>query len=242
MFPIETSAAVLGTAYGLAVLSLAIFQRKLQYLPDRRHTPIALSGIAGEEELRLETADGEVLVAWYFPHRQGKPIVLYFHGASGAFIKRAPRLRLFVESGFGVLAVSYRGYGGSTGCPTEAGLAQDAESAYRAALERYRADRLIIVGASLGTGVAVNLASRREATALVLLAPFLSAMDVAARRCPFLPVRRLMRDQFRSDSKISSVRRPGLGTHGERDRVVPIASGRRLFDLANDPSLRPFLA
>ncbi|HXY59216.1 MAG TPA: alpha/beta hydrolase [Methylocystis sp.] len=235
MVPIETSAMALGAAYGLAVLGLAVFQRRLQYFPDRRHTPIVLSGVTGGEELRLETLDSEVLVAWHFPPERGRPVILYLHGARGALVNRAPRLRMFAESGFGVLAVSYRGYGGSTGRPTEAGMMQDAETAYRAACERYGADRLIIVGASLGTGIAVSLASKHEAAALVLLAPFLSAMDVAASRFPLLPVRWLMRDQFRSDLAISSVRMPLLMIHGERDRVIPVSSGRRLFQLANEP-------
>ncbi len=235
MVSIETAASALAAAYGFVVLGVALFQRRLQYLPDRRHTAIALSGLAGGEELRLESSDGELLVAWHFAPEPGKPILLYFHGAAGALVKRVPRLRLFVESGFGVLAVSYRGYSGSTGRPTQAGLLRDAECAYREARARYGADRLIIVGTSLGSGVAVALAAKREARALVLLAPFLSAMDIAARRFPLLPVRWLMRDPFRSDLAIPQVRMPVLVIHGERDPIVPISSGRRLFGLANEP-------
>ena len=235
MVSIETAASALAAAYGFVVLGVALFQRRLQYLPDRRHTPITLSGLAGGEELRLESSDGELLVAWHFAPEPGKPIVLYFHGAAGALVKRVPRLRLFVESGFGVLMVSYRGYSGSTGRPTQAGLLEDPECAYREARARYGADRLIIVGTSLGSGVAVALAAKREAGALVLLAPFLSAMDIAARRFPLLPVRWLMRDPFRSDLAIPQVRMPVLVIHGERDPIVPISSGRRLFGLANEP-------
>jgi uncharacterized protein len=235
MVSIETAASALAAAYGFAVLGVTVFQRRLQYLPDRRHTPIALAGLAGGEELRLKTSDGELLVAWHFAPKFDKPIVLYFHGAAGALVKRVPRLRLFAESGFGVLIVSYRGYSGSTGRPSEAGLLRDAECAYREARERYGADRLIIVGTSLGTGVAVALAAKREARALVLLAPFLSAMDVAGRRFPFLPVRWLMRDPFRSDLRIRRVRMPVLVIHGESDPIIPISSGKRLFGLANEP-------
>ncbi|ARN82369.1 alpha/beta hydrolase [Methylocystis bryophila] len=240
MVSIETAAAAIGAAYGFLVLGAALFQRQLQYRPHARHTPIELSGLAGGEELRLTTSDGELLVAWHFAPEPGKPLVLYFHGAAGSLVKRVPRLRLFIESGFGVLMVSYRGYGGSSGTPTEAGLLLDADCAYRAACARYGADRLIIVGASLGAGVAVALAARREARALVLLAPFLSAMDLAARRFPFLPVRWLMRDPFRSDLAMPRVRMPVLVIHGESDPIVPIESGMRLFELANEP--KTFLA
>ena len=235
MVSIETIAMAIGTAYGLPLLGLALFQRRLQYLPDRRHTPIAHTGLPGGEELRLRTPDGEFLVAWHFPPKPGKPTILYLHGAAGALVKRVPRLRLFVEGGFGVLAVSYRGYSGSTGRPSEAGLLRDAECAYREACARYGADRIIIVGTSLGSGVAVALAAGREAGGLVLLAPFLSAMDIAARRFPFLPVRWLMRDPFRSDLAIPCVRMPVLVIHGENDPIIPISSGKRLFGLANEP-------
>jgi hypothetical protein len=155
-------------------------------------------------------------------------------------VKRVPRLRLFIESGFGLLIVSYRGYSGSTGRPSEAGLLRDAECAYREACARYGAARLVILGVSLGTGVAVALAAKSEGRALVLLAPFLSAMEIAARRFPFLPVRRLMRDPFRSDLAIPAVRMPLLVVHGDKDPIIPIASGRRLYELAKAP--KRFLA
>ena len=235
MVSIETAASALATAYGFVVFGVTLFQRRLQYLPDRRHTPIALAGLAGGEELRLETSDGELLVAWHFAPKPDRPMVLYFHGAAGALVKRVPRLRLFVEHGFGLLIVSYRGYSGSTGRPTEAGLMRDAECAYCEACARYGAGQLVIVGTSLGTGVAVALAAKREARALVLLAPFVSAMDIAARRFPFLPVRWLMQDSFRSDLAIPRVRIPVLVIHGECDPVIPIHSAKRLFELANEP-------
>jgi uncharacterized protein len=240
MVSIATAASAFAAAYAFLLLGVTLFQRRLQYRPDRRHTPLARAGLSGGTELRLETSDGERLVAWHFAPRLNKPIILYFHGAAGALVKRVPRLRLFVGSGYGLLVVSYRGYSGSTGRPTEAGLLRDAECAYREACSRYGAERLVILGVSLGTGVAVALASKREARALVLLAPFLSAMEIAARRFPFIPVRRLMRDPFRSDLAIPGLRMPLLVVHGEKDPVIPIASGRRLYELAKGP--KRFLA
>jgi fermentation-respiration switch protein FrsA (DUF1100 family) len=235
MVSLGTAASAFAAAYGLLVLGVTVFQRRLQYRPDPRHTPISRAGLTGGRELLLQTCDGERLVAWHFAPEPGKPVILYFHGAAGALVKRVPRLRLFVESGFGLLVVSYRGYGGSTGTPTEAGLLRDAECAYREACARYGAERLVILGVSLGTGVAVALAAKREARALVLLAPFLSAVEIAARRFPFLPVRRLMLDPFRSDLAISAVRMPLLVVHGDEDPIIPMASGRRLYELAKGP-------
>jgi fermentation-respiration switch protein FrsA (DUF1100 family) len=230
------SLASLAAAYALTIVGLTAFQRRLQYFPDRRLTELAQTGMRGGKELRLATADGETLVAWHFPPKEGRPLILYFHGNGGALVDRVPRFRMFVARGYGILAVSYRGYGGSTGSPTQNGLMQDGEAAYREALARgYDDRRVVLMGASLGTGVAIALAARHEAAALVLEAPYLSALDVARAHYPIFPVRWLMLDQFRSDLAIRQVRLPVLMVHGEEDDVIPIDSAKRLFELANEP-------
>ena len=142
------SLASLAAAYVVTLAGLAVFQRRLQYFPDRRLTELAQTDMSGGEELRLTTADGETLVAWYFPAKEGRPLILYFHGNAGALVDRIPRFRMFTAHGYGLLAVSYRGYGGSTGSPTENGLMQDGEAAYREARARgYDGDRIILMGA-----------------------------------------------------------------------------------------------
>jgi hypothetical protein len=212
------SLASLAAAYVLTLAGLAVFQRRLQYFPDRRLTDLAQTGMSGGEELRLTTVDGETLVAWHFPAKVGRPLILYFHGNAGALVERVPRFRMFTASGYGVLAVSYRGYGGSTGSPTQSGLMQDGEAAYREARAHgYDGDRIILMGASLGTGVAIALAATHEAAALVLEAPYLSALDVASRHYGIFPVRWLMLDRFRSDLAIRDVHVPVLMVHGEED-------------------------
>jgi hypothetical protein len=113
---------------------------------------------------------------------------------------------------------------------------QDGEAAYREARARgYDGDRIVILGASLGTGVATAIAATREAAALVLEAPYLSALDVASAHYPFFPVHWLMLDRFRSDLAIGHVHVPVLMVHGEEDDVIPISSAKRLFELANEP-------
>jgi uncharacterized protein len=180
------SLASVGAVYALLVVGLAAFQRKLQYFPDRRLTELAQTGMIGGEELRLTTADGETLVAWHFPPKDGQPLILYFHGNGGALVDRVPRFRMFTARGYGLLAVSYRGYGGSTGSPTQGGLMEDGEAAYREARARgYGGEHIILMGASLGTGVAITLAATHETAALVLEAPYLSAFDVAQTHYPF---------------------------------------------------------
>jgi uncharacterized protein len=151
-------------------------------------------------------------------------------------IDRVQRFRMFAASGYGFLAISYRGYGGSTGSPTQAGLMRDGEAAYREARRRgYEGDRIVLLGESLGTGVAIPLAVTRETAALVLDSPFSSAVDIAAMHYRMLPVRWLMFDRFRSDLAIRDVHIPVLIVHGDEARVIPISSAKRLFELANEP-------
>jgi fermentation-respiration switch protein FrsA (DUF1100 family) len=236
MIALKWTLILVVAAYLAGTAALALLQRRLQYVPDSRHISPSEAGLAGVDELRLATADGETLVAWTAAPREGRPFILYFHGNGGALIDRVPRFRGFVERGYGFLAVAYRGYGGSTGAPTQDGLMRDAEAAYRAALAHgAEARRLVLLGESLGSGVATALAATHEAAALALDSPFSSAVDVAEARYGFFPVRWLMTDQFRSDLAIPLVRVPLLVAHGDRDAVVPIGLGRRLFALANEP-------
>ena len=192
--------------------------------------------MSGVEDLRLTTDDGEVLVAWYIPAKDGHPLILYFLGNGGALADRVPRFMALMASGYGFLAISYRGYGGSTGSPTQKGLMEDGETAYLEARARgYEGDRIVLMGESLGTGVAITLAAMHDAAALVLDSPFSSAAAVTAAHYPIFPKNWLMFDQFRSDLAISDVHIPILFLHGDEDDIIPISLGRRLFELANEP-------
>jgi fermentation-respiration switch protein FrsA (DUF1100 family) len=133
------------------------------------------------------------------------------------------------------VALSYRGYGGSSGAPTEVGLIDDALAAYAFAVARYPAERIVLWGESLGSGVAVALAAEKPVARVVLQSPFTSAADIAARRYWFVPVRQLMKDQYRSDLRIGKVTAPVLVLHGDRDDVVPMALGERLYELITAP-------
>ena len=221
--------------YG-ALVALAYFaQRALMYFPDRTRTAPAAAGLPQAEEIALTTSDGERLIAWHVAPRGDKPVVLYFQGNGGALVLRAMRFARLIADGAGLLALSYRGYGGSTGRPSEAGLLRDAQAAYAFAAARHPAERLVLYGESLGTGVAVALAAERKVGRLVLEAPFTSALDIGAAAYPFLPVRLMMRDQFRSDERIGKVTAPVLVLHGALDEVIPIVYGERLYALIGAP-------
>src|SRR6478735_2880240 len=225
--------ALVGYAAVLALLYVT--QRAIQYFPERFRTAPAAAGLPQAEEVVLDSADGERVIVWHVPPRGNKPVVLYFHGNGGSLRLRVDRFRALAAEGLGLVALSYRGYGGSTGQPTEAGLIEDARTAYALAIARYPAERIAAWGESLGTGVAVALAAEKPVARVILESPFSSAVDIAARRYWFVPVRWLMKDQFRSDLRVGKVAAPVLVLHGERDAVVPIALGERLYALVNAP-------
>jgi fermentation-respiration switch protein FrsA (DUF1100 family) len=187
------------------------------------------------EEVLLDTSDGEKVIAWHVPPRGDQPVFLYLHGNGGSLRYRVDRYRALTADGSGLLALSYRGYGGSTGHPTEEGLIADAQTAYAFAVARYGAKRIDLWGESLGSGVAVALAADRPIGRMVLQAPFTSAADVGATRYWYMPVRLLMKDQYRSDLRIGAVTAPVLVLHGEHDTIVPISLGERLYDMIKSP-------
>jgi fermentation-respiration switch protein FrsA (DUF1100 family) len=221
---------VAGTAF------LYFAQRRFLFpSPAVAHVSPAGAGWPEAQEAVLDTADSERVTVWYVPPRGENPVVIYFHGNGEIIASRAARYRRLSANGTGIVVLSYRGYMGSTGSPTEEGLLQDAEAAYRFVTLHWPSNPLVLWGHSLGTGVAVGLAARHSVARLILEAPFSSTVDVAALRLPIVPVRWLMRDQFRSDERIEKVQAPLLIMHGDQDWVIPIRLGERLFALAHEP-------
>ena len=219
---------------GLATM-IYFAQRSLMYFPDTVHVLPAAAGLPEAEEVPLTAADGVRVAAWHVPPRDGKPVILYLHGNGGALRFRVERFRRLITDGIGLVALEYRGYGGLSGSPSEAGLIADAQAAYRFAVARYPVQQIVLWGESLGSGVAVALAADRPVGRVILEAPFTSAVAVGSRHYWYLPVSLLMKDQFRTDARIGKLTAPLMIMHGVHDRVVPYAMGERLFDLANKP-------
>jgi len=235
MSSLKWIAILLAAGYlGLAAL-MYLAQRALMYFPETVRTAPAAAGLPQAEEVVLDTADGERVIVWHIAPRGERRVVLYFHGNGGALQHRLPRFRKLAADGVGLIALSYRGYAGSSGKPTEAGLINDARAAYDFAASRYPAARIALWGESLGTGVAIALAAEKPVGKLLLQAPFTSAVDLASGAYWFLPVRALMKDQFRSDQRVGKVTVPVLVLHGESDTVVPIRYGERLFEMIAAP-------
>ena len=210
-------------------------QRSLMYFPDTAHVLPAEAGLPEAAEVPLTAADGVGIIAWHVPPRDAKPVILYFHGNGGALRFRVERFRRLIADGVGLVALEYRGYGGLAGSPTEQGLIADGEAAYGFAVAHYPTQQLVLWGESLGSGVAIAVAAERPVGRVILEAPFISAVAVGARHYWYLPISLLMKDQFRSDTRIGKVTAPVMIMHGVHDHVVPYAMGKHLFDLANKP-------
>lgn len=209
-------------------------QRRMLFPASPVRASAAQAGLAAFQDVTIETSDGEKLVGWWKPPEPGRALILYFHGNGGSLLNRRDRARLLTEDGRGLLLVSYRGYSGSTGSPSEDGLRLDAEAAYRW-LSSYAPDRIVLYGESLGTGVAIRLATEKTVGGVVLDAPYTSTADIAKGLFWYIPVTLLMRDQFRSIDRIGKVTAPLLVLHGEQDGVIPIAQSEILFAAAKEP-------
>ena len=221
--------------YAGAAMVLYAAQRSLMYFPDTAHTTPAQAGLPQAEEVPLVAADGVHISAWHVAAKDGKPVILYFHGNGGSLKYRVERFKKLVADGIGLVALEYRGYGGNPGSPSERGFIADAQAAYAFAAAHYPAKEIVAWGESLGSGVAVALAAEKPVGRLILEAPFTSAAAVAALHYWYMPIRLLMKDQFRSDARIGRVKTPLLVLHGIHDHVVPYTMGDRLFALANEP-------
>jgi len=228
--------AALLLAYGGLVALVYLFQRSLQYYPDPRLGPPADHGVPEMAVVRLHTSDNLSLKSWYAPAPQGRPTVVYFHGNAGNISGRAHKARVLIDAGYGVLLVEYRGYGDNPGTPSEAGLYADAHAALDFLHAQGVTEReLVLYGESLGSGVAVQIATERPPRAVILEAPYTTIADVAKRAYWFLPVEALLKDRFESIRKIAALHAPLLILHGELDATVPVDLGRRLFDAAPEP-------
>jgi uncharacterized protein len=226
----------IGYLGGIAVLYFK--QREFLFpIPQGGRTSPQAAGFPQAEEHVLTSADGEQVIVWHVPAKPGRPVVMFFPGNGDFLAGRISRFRGITSDGTGLVALSYRGYAGSGGRPSEQGLLLDAAAAYAFTTARYKTDQIVAWGFSLGTGVAVAMAADHPVSKLILEAPYTSTADVAGSIWLFrmVPIRWLMRDQFRSDERIARVTVPLLIMQGSRDPAIPISLGERLFALAHEP-------
>lgn len=244
---------IVGFALGVVIAVLGIYAAGLGYLwlTQRSHVfrpgtgPLDLVGsIVGPHmrEVTVDSADGLALMAWYAEAKPGRRTIVYFHGNAGTLADRHERVWPYLERGYGVLLVGYRGYGGNPGMPTENGLYADG----RAHLDWLAGlgldgDALVLYGESLGAAVAIQMATERPAAALVLEAPFASILQSARARYPLFAFDWLVKDKFANIQKIDKVRMPLFVIHGALDRVTPQRFGRMLYERAQQPKFAVWL-
>ena len=224
-------------AYVVGLMILFVLQRQLLFPAGKEPPSLERAGLAGlMESATIKTADGLALLAWYHRPPNDAPLIVLFHGNGGTIEIRAAKAKTYISAGFGVLLPEYRGYGGNPGSPSEAGLYADGRAALAfAAAQDIAPDHIVLYAESLGTGVAVQMATEQRVAALVLEAPYTSIADVAQSDFPLFPVHWLVRDRFDSVEKIARVRTPLFVIHGERDGTIPVRFGRALFAAASEP-------
>lgn len=234
--------------YGGLLAGLYVFQRQLLYHPSATVPDRARSGVLDMQVVELKTEDGLGLLAWYKPPpATDAKLVIVFHGNAGNIGHRAHKARRFLDAGFGVLLVAWRGFAGNPGSPSEDGLMRDA----RAAMGFARAQgipetRIALYGESLGSGLAVAMAAE-AATAgtpvagVVLEAPYTTIPAVAQHHYFYVPAVLLVHDKYDSLSRIAGIKAPLLIVHGRRDRTVPIRFGETLYAAAAEPKQAAWL-
>lgn len=228
--------ALAAAVVGLAAFATQLVQQRLLYFPDSRRTTPKEADLPGVSEREIVMSDGTVIITWWGAAQSGRPTLLYFHGNGGSLVTRAERIRRYMAEGFGVVMMTYRGFGGSGGAPSEKRNMSDAKEVYEALRAAGVPAHLIIVyGESLGTGVAVEVAAEKEVAGLILDAPYTSIVDLAGLHYPYLPARWLMTDRYETLSAAPRVTAPALIVHGEDDDVIPVEMSRRVASALAGP-------
>ena len=221
----------------VAFLGLFLLQRRLIYFPSDSIAapPEGLNA----ESIAIRSADGTVLSGWFMsPSDRDAPCtVVVFNGNAGNRTDRLSLAGSLSNAGFAVVLFDYRGYGGNSGSPSEQGLSADglAVARYVKARPDVESDKVVYLGESLGAGVAVAVSLVETPALLILRSPFTSLADVAATRVPFLPIGRLIWDDFPNLETIGLVEAPVLVVAGSADRTVPVEQSIQVFDAANEP-------
>ena len=232
--------AGLATFIGIYLISLLLiyfFQRQFLYFPDQSVPAASDIKQMGVEAVVIRSGpDGELKSLWREPKSPDSPVILMFHGNAGSHFHRIPIYRALAADGAAVLGVGYPGYGGNAGTPGESALFQAAQENYEWLIERgIKPGRIVIVGESLGSGVATHLASQNDAAGLIIVAAHTGMDEMAQRQFPIFPVRWLVKDRYRTIDRIGGIDMPLIWIHGSEDQLIPFAMGQRLFDAAKHP-------
>ncbi|SFO01832.1 alpha/beta hydrolase [Nitrosospira briensis] len=226
-------------AYIVFAVGIFFVQPNLVYYPEYKRditgTPDDV-GIA-YETVELATDDGETLHSWFVPAPDATATVLFFHGNAGNLSHRMGYLSMFYRLGYNTFIIDYRGYGQSSGVPSESGTYRDAQAAwqYVTVKKGIAPSSIVLFGESLGGAVAAWLATRKEPGLLVLASAFTSVPAMGAKLYPFLPVRLLSRFDYDTLEYLQSVTCPVFVAHSPQDEIVPFTQGQALYEAAPGP-------
>ena len=223
-------------AYLVILILIYFYQRNLLYHPSENNYQNDEAQF-NYEEVNIKAEDGVTLKSWLINKDFKKfKTLLFFHGNAGDLSNRIYKLNELNKLEINILLISWRGFSGNKGSPTEKNLYKDAEAAIKWLNKKnINNNRIILYGESLGSGVAVEMAKKINFNSIILESPFTSIEDSAKIYYPFLPVKFLLKDRFDSISKIKMIKSPIMIMHGEKDDVVPFSMGKKLFEKANNP-------
>lgn len=216
---------------------LVIFQRGFLYFPSGVYSTPQEAGVSGIfQEIIAKPEEGTPIKGWYAPAKENKPTIVFFHGNGDSIGNLVSIAQIYALQGYGFVITEYRGYSGFKGLPTEEGLYDDGR-AFVKALQDKGVDLkdIVLFGHSLGSGVAVQLATELDVRAVMLLAPLLSVGDMAQALYPFFPAKYFVWDNFDNESKIVNINAPLLIVHGSWDRIIPVSQGESLYAVAQNP-------
>ena len=236
---IANIALLVAIAYAVILALLFFFQSRLLYYPEIGRTVPTTPRTVGLlfDDVWLDVEPNVKLHAWHVPHPQGKGVVLILHGNAGSIALRVDWLRMFQDLGYASLVVDYRGYGRSSGSPSEQGTYADAKAAWDhlVHVRRYDPRDIVILGESLGGAIAAWLAARTTPRALILQSAFTSVPDVAASIYPVFPVRWISRFDYDTRAYLREVSAPVFVAHSPADEIIPFKHGRALYESAREP-------
>ena len=225
--------------YISVVVFLFFYQRKLLYHPSENNY-LDETKLNHKIEKTFIQSKGK-LVSWYFKKNPKFKTILFFHGNAGKLDNRVYKLNELSKLDLNYLIVAYRGFSGNTGKPTESGLYEDANSAKIWLNKNGVKDKdIIIYGESLGTAVAVDLASRFKFSGIILESPFTSMLDLAQKYYPIFPVKIILKDRYESRNKLNEIKSPVLVMHGKKDKIVPFYMGEKMFEILSTPKFSYF--
>ncbi len=225
------------TSWVLIALLIYVYQPKLIYFPHKEVevTPKLIS--LDYQEVTLSTNDGVELNAWWIPNSNARATLIFFHGNAGNISHRLDSIEIFYNLGLSVFIVDYRGYGKSTGTPSEEGTYIDAETVwtYLVKEKNITPNNIIIFGRSLGGAIATWLADKHSSAALIVESSFTSIADIGKHYYPYLPTNLLARIKYPSKDKVPNIKAPTLFIHSPDDEIIPYKHGKQLFEAANEP-------